>query len=133
MPRNSCRRRTSFDYLVTGGRVGDAVSLTVWRDRQEVELELTLQVYIYIYIYFFFWKLFCSPKKKKARFVPSPRLSGWLRCPRGLGTPWERDPINRGAGSATVAPSTDDQTPRAQLTITRPAAAAVDAGTSAQL
>eukprot|EP01047_Picozoa_sp_COSAG01_P096225 COSAG01_NODE_26767_length_704_cov_0.573554_1_plen_74_part_00 len=45
MSRSPCRRRTSFDYLVTGGRVGDAVALTVWRDRQEVELELTLQVF----------------------------------------------------------------------------------------
>jgi hypothetical protein len=72
MPRNSCRRRTSFDYLVTGGRVGDAVSLTVWRDRQEVELELTLQVYIYIYIYFFFGSCFAVPKKKKQDSYPAP-------------------------------------------------------------
>ena len=90
MSRSSCRRRTSFDYLVTGGRVGDAVALTVWRDRQEVELELTLQVFKV------FLNLFSGFVLTKASFVPSRRISGWLRCPRVLGTPWERDPINRG-------------------------------------
>lgn len=66
MPRNSCRRRTSFDYLVTGGRVGDAVSLTVWRDRQEVELELTLQVF------FFFGEVVLQSKKKEKMQVSYP-------------------------------------------------------------
>jgi hypothetical protein len=91
MPRNSCRRRTSFDYLVTGGRVGDAVSLTVWRDRQEVELELTLQVYIYIYIFFFLEVVLQSQKKKsKIRTQPPPI---WLaEMSTGVGHPLGEGP-----------------------------------------